>query len=49
MEVVWVEQVKAALYHTATNGLVERFNGPLKSMLGMSANRRDLDRDEMLP
>ncbi|XP_065438558.1 uncharacterized protein LOC135981218 [Chrysemys picta bellii] len=48
-ELCGVKHLKAAPYHPQTNGLVERFNGTLKSMLKMYVDRRQNDWDVMLP
>lgn len=43
-----MKQLKAAPYYPETNGLAEIFNGTLKSILGMYANKRASDWDEIL-
>ncbi|KAG6924942.1 hypothetical protein G0U57_016049, partial [Chelydra serpentina] len=48
-ELCGAKHLKAAPYHPQTNGLVERFNGTLKSMLKMYVDRRQNDWDVMLP
>uniref|UniRef100_A0A8C8S4V8 ribonuclease H n=1 Tax=Pelusios castaneus TaxID=367368 RepID=A0A8C8S4V8_9SAUR len=48
-EMCGVGHLKAAPYHPETNGLVERFNGTLKSMLRMYVDRRQNDWDVLLP
>uniref|UniRef100_K7EXE6 Gypsy retrotransposon integrase-like protein 1 n=1 Tax=Pelodiscus sinensis TaxID=13735 RepID=K7EXE6_PELSI len=48
-ELCGVKHLKAAPYHPQTNGLVERFNGTLKSMLKMYVDRRQNDWDVLLP
>ncbi|XP_065426955.1 uncharacterized protein LOC135976185 [Chrysemys picta bellii] len=48
-KVCGVKQLKTAPYHPQANGLVERFNGTLKSMLGMYAKKRGQSWDELLP
>lgn len=44
-----VKHLKAAPYHPQINGLVERFNGTLKSMMKMDVDRCQNDGDVRLP
>lgn len=44
-----VERIRTSPYHPQTDGLVERFNATLKSMLKTFVGRKGKDRDEYLP
>ena len=44
-----VKPIKTSPYHPQTDGLVERFNGTLKSMLRKTADENGKDWDKLLP
>ena len=44
-----IKRIRTTPYHPQTDGLVERFNGTLKSMLKKFVNRSQKDWDEYLP
>lgn len=44
-----IDQIRTTPYHLQCNGLVECFNGTLKSMLRKSAYRDGEDWDKLLP
>ena len=43
-----IRQICTSPYHPQTDGLVERFNGTLKSMLKKFTSKNQTDRDEYL-
>ncbi len=47
--VLQIRRIRTTPYHPQTDGLVERFNGTLKSMLKKFTNRNATDWDEYLP
>ena len=47
--VLQIQRIRTTPYHPQTDGLVERFNGTLKSMLKKFTNRNATDWDEYLP
>ena len=44
-----INRIRTTPYHPQTDGLVERFNGTLKSMLGKFVSRNQKDWDDYLP
>ena len=48
-EMFGIEKRRTTAYHPQTDGLCERFNGILKSLLRMRVNREKNDWDEQLP
>ena len=49
MQIIGVEQTHSAPYHPQSNGMCERFNGTLKSMLRKLSGDRPTDWDKHIP
>ena len=48
-QIVGTKQIKTSSYHPETDGLVERFNKTLATMISMYVNEQHKDWDEFLP
>ena len=48
-QIVGTKQIKTSSYHPETDGLVERFNKTLATMISMYVSERHKDWDEFLP
>ena len=48
-QMLHIHPIRTSPYHPQTDGLVERFNQTLKSMLRKTATKKDRDWDKIIP